>query len=98
MIFNDFADDAENLRNDEGMSKMKRTGISVANTILCKLNGNNGLERSFLFGVPEKGTSTFSYLNFNCPDYNNATNTYAVIIIERDGRRKEGKIAWITFE
>ena len=93
VIFNDLAD---NFENDEDESKSKKmSAASVSNAVCYRLNGD-AIDRSFLFGEPKAGSSTFCFINGS--DYNTANNTYATIMIERDGRNKQSRIAWVTFE
>ena len=50
-----------------------------------------------LFGEPDgKKASTFCYIESS--DYNKDINTYATMIVERDGKDKSARIAWITFQ
>jgi hypothetical protein len=55
------------------------------------------MDKFFLFGQPDdKHSSTFCYIESS--HYNKETKTYATMIVERDGRDKQARIAWVTFE
>ena len=94
VLFNDLPG---NFDRDEDETKRKMaTSVSATNTICFKLNGDN-IEKSYLFGEPDgKHSATFSYIESS--DYNKETNTYATLIVEKDGRDKSARIAWVKFQ
>ncbi len=94
VIFNDLPG---NFEKTEEQAKRKTVAyVSATNTVCYKLN-NGTMDKFYLFGNPdEKGNSTFSYIQSS--DYNTDVNTYATMIVEKDGRDKQAKIAWITFK
>ncbi len=94
VLFNDVA---RNFDKDEDESKRTTIkGVSATNTICFKLNDDK-IDKWYLFGEPDdKHDAIFSYIESS--HYNKETNCYATLIVERSGRDKECKIAWITFE
>jgi hypothetical protein len=93
VIFNDLP---KNSDKDEEDEKRKTVAyVSKTNTMCFKLN-NPKIDKFFLFGEPGEDKSTFCFIASS--DYNKELSTYATMIIERNGRDKQAKIAWITFE
>ena len=94
VLFNDIPGNAD--RDEEDPKRKQVYGVSATNTICYKLNGDK-IERSYLFGEPDsKRSATFSYIQSS--DYNKEINTYATLIVEKDGRDKSARIAWVKFE
>ena len=94
VIFNDLPRNAEKEESDD--SRKKVAAASPTNTMCYRMDGDK-IEKSYLFGEPEgKKESTFCNIRSSC--YSNEFNTYATIIVEREGRRKSSKIAWVTFD
>ena len=93
LLFNDMV---SNIGKDENESNRRKvSAASLTNSVGYRLN-NNSLERLFFFGEPGDNSSTFSYTSGT--DYNEGANTYATIIIERTGRKKEARLAWVIFD
>jgi hypothetical protein len=94
IIFNDLPANSD---KDEDEEKRKAVvNVSNTNTMCYKLNDPK-MDKFYLFGEPDdKHNSTFCYIESS--DYNKDLNTYATMIVERDGRDKEAKIAWVTFQ
>ena len=94
VLFNDIPD---NVNKDEDETKRKQVfGVSATNTICFKLNGDK-IDKSYLFGEPDdKHSATFSYIQSS--DYNKETSTYATLIVEKDGRDKSARVAWVKFQ
>jgi hypothetical protein len=94
IIFNDLPGNSDRDEDDE---KRKTVAyVSKTNTMCYKLNGQS-MDKLYLFGEPKDDSkSTFCYIESS--DYNKESNSYATMIVERDGRDKEAKIAWVTFE
>ncbi len=94
VIFNDLPKNSE---KDEDEERRKTVAyVSKTNTMCYKL-GDTRMEKFFLFGDPgSDDNSTFCYIASS--NFNKEINTYATMIIERKGRDKEAKIAWVTFE
>jgi len=94
VIFNELPGNAERGEEDEKRKMVK--SVSTTNTICYKLTDPK-MEKTFLFGEPDgKKESTFCYIESS--DYNKEIGTYATMIVERDGRSKQARIAWITFQ
>ncbi len=93
VIFNDLPANAEKDEDDEKRKAV--TYVSKTNTMCYKLN-NPKMDKFYLFGEPADNSSTFCFIESS--DYNKELNTYATMIIERDGKDKQAKIAWITFD
>lgn len=68
--------------------------VSLSNTV-CHTLGKDP-KKYFLFGSPDKGNNTFSYIQSS--HFRKSNNTYATIIIERKGRKKMSRVAWLTFK
>lgn len=95
VFFNDYP---ENFSKDEEKERKRKmvTGISNTNAICYKLK-YAGFDKSYLFGAPTSDKqSTFCYIEAG--DYFPKTSTYATLIVERDGRKKQSKIAWINLD
>lgn len=94
VIFNDLP---KNSDKDEDEERRKAVAyVSKTNTMCYKL-GDPKIEKFFLFGEPANDDkSVFSYIASS--DFNKDINTYATMIVERDGRDKNAKIAWVSFE
>jgi len=91
-----FNDAVSNIGKGEDESKRRKvSAVSLTNSVGYRLNNNN-LERVFFFGEPTDNSSIFSYTSGT--DYNESANTYATVIIERNGRKKEARLAWVTFD
>ncbi len=94
VIFNDLPRNADKDEEDEKRKTVSK--VSKTNTMCYKLN-NPKIDKFFLFGEPtDNSESTFCYIQSS--DFNKELNCYATMIVERDGRSKVAKIAWITFE
>jgi len=94
VIFNDLPRNSDKEEDDD--SRKMVTSVSSTNTMCYKLNDPK-MDKFYLFGEPDgKKASTFCYIESS--DYNKDINTYATMIVERDGRSKSAKIAWITFQ
>jgi hypothetical protein len=94
IIFNDYL---SNYHQDEDERKKKVvTTINNASTICYRLN-NGKIERSFLFGAPKEDNEC-KHTYIESSHYQKDDNTYAALIIDRDGKKKEAKIAWVKFK
>ena len=92
IVFNDLPANADK-DEDEKVKTVK--SVSGTNTMCYKLNGPK-LDKFYLFGEPDgRRSSTFCYIESS--DYNKDLNSYATVIVERDGRSKAAKIAWLKF-
>ena len=92
VILNDLA---SNFNKDEDEAKTKMMYASGTSAIAYKM-ANNNIERFFLFGEPDDKTNIFSYIEG--ADYNEPLKTYCTIIVERDGRQKQARMAWVIFD
>ncbi len=93
VIFNDPPSNYE--KGEDEPKRKTMSSVSESNTICFKL-GNTSIEKFFLFGDPGEKQSTFCYIAAS--DFNKDMSTYATMIVERTGRDKQTRIAWITFE
>jgi hypothetical protein len=94
VVFNDLPVNAEKDENEEKRKTV--TYVSGTNAMCYKLDEGK-MEKFYLFGDPsDKNNSVFC--NIEASDFNRSINTYATIIIQRDGRDKQARVAWVTFE
>jgi len=94
VIFNDLPRNADKDETEESRKTVKY--VSATNTMCYKLNDPK-MDKFYLFGEPDsKNTSTFCYITSS--NYNQDINTYATLIVERDGRSKSARIAWVKFQ
>ena len=93
VIFNDLPKNSDKDEEEENRKMVK--SVSSTNTICYKLNEPK-MDKFFLFGEPDdKHSSTYCYIESS--DYNKDINTYATMIVERDGRSTQSRIVWVTF-
>lgn len=92
-----FNDNTKNFGKDE--DDRRRAPVNnpnKLNTVCYQLKGND-VNKFYLFGATEaKDQSNTCYIDAS--DYMPATNTYATLLIERDGYDRTVRMAWITFE
>ncbi len=93
VLFNDLATNTD--KDEHDAKHRKVAGASKTNTVVYKLN-ENSIDRFFLFGEPAENSSIFCYIDGT--DYNEPTKTYATVIIERTGKDKKARVAWVTFD
>ncbi len=93
VILNDYP---ENFDKEQNSKKWKDVNyVSESNTIFYKIENGN-VSKEYLFGKPtENNKYKFSYIASS--DYQPATNTYATLIVQRDGKEKLARIAWVKF-
>jgi hypothetical protein len=92
VIFNDLTTNKDKDEHDTRHRKV--AGASLTNTVAYKL-GDNSIDRLYLFGEPQDKSCTFCYIEGT--DFNESSNTYATVIIERTGREKHARVAWVSF-
>ncbi len=93
ILYNDYP---ENFDKPVGKKMKEVVAISDANTVACSVTGNK-VEKFYLFGTPKDDDySKFSYIESS--NYSPATKTYATLMIDRDGRKKVAKVAWVQFK
>src|SRR5262249_4820297 len=91
-----FNDDNKNFDQDEDDKKRKTVvKVSKLNTICYPLNSST-LSKFFLFGEP--GDNQSNSLHIDASDYDESTNTYSTIMVERDGRDRSARLVWVKFD
>lgn len=93
LIFNDLPEnfhkkDADNIKTIAAASEM--------NTVYYELK-NGFFVKHFLFDAP-KGDDDLSFANIASADFMDETNTFATLMVKRNGRKKEAHIAWVKFK
>lgn len=92
-LFNEYP---KNLERDEDRRRKTVVAISDASTVCYKLD-NGKLTCNYLFGNPkDEDISKFCYIESS--DFNKDNNTYATLMMKRDGRKKEAHVAWVKFD
>ncbi|MCD6062527.1 MAG: hypothetical protein K0R82_438 [Flavipsychrobacter sp.] len=93
VVFNDYT---ENFHKGEDAKRKKVVvAISDANTVCYKLN-NGKIDKYFLFGAPkEDNEAKFCYIESS--HFMKDNNTYATLMMDRKGRKKQAQIAWVKF-
>ena len=91
ILYNDYP---ENL-DKTGKKRKTVVAISDANTVCYELD-NGRMTQSYLFGTPAKDQAKFCYIESS--DFLEESNTYATLMMTRDGRKKQAYIAWVKFE
>jgi hypothetical protein len=89
VIFNDHP---KNFERDAEKNPKTLQGVSEANTICYKLNGGE-ISKMYFFGEPDKTFDNRLAL-ISSGDYSEATGDYAVMMIEKAGRKKQARLAW----
>lgn len=95
ILFNDYP---KNFNNDQSIKhKSVVVAISKANTVCYKLKDGKR-EKYYLFGKPvdEDEESKFCYVESS--HFDKKTSTYATLLMERHGKDKQAKIAWVKFD
>ncbi len=92
-----FNDNTKNFGKDEDDRRRALVNNpNKLNTVCYQLKGNE-VNKFYLFGATEeKDQSNTCYIDAS--DYMPANNTYATLLIERDGHERQVRMAWITFE
>lgn len=90
VIFNDLR---ENFERDERSNPRTLGAISGANTVCYKLS-NGKSEKFYLFGAPRsKEEARFAFISSS----SSLDNSYATLMIEKTGKNKMARIAWVSF-
>lgn len=94
ILFNDYP---ENFAKDDN-AKRKKTVVTIsgANTVFFRW-ANGKREKFYLFGTPATDDES-KFCAVESSNFDKATNTYATMMIEKHGRDKQAKIAWIKFD
>ena len=93
LVFNDYP---ENFHKKESEKMEVVAKASDMNAVYYELK-NGFFKKHFLFGAP-KGDTDLKFANIASAHFMDATNTYAVLMIDRDGRKKQARIAWVKFD
>jgi len=92
VIFNDLP---ANDDKDEERGRKKVVRVSRTNTICYKVKRGE-MEKTYLFGDTKDEDNRFSYIESS--NFYKATNTYATLVVERDGHKKQSRVAWVTLD
>lgn len=92
ILYNDYP---ENFHQDDNRKKKTISSISTTNTVCYKMT-YAGYDKMTLFGTIPDSESKFSFIESS--NFDKRTNTYAVIMMHREKRKKEAKVAWVNFE
>jgi hypothetical protein len=88
-----FNDHPKNFERDAEKNPKMLQGVSDANTICYKF-ADGELSKCYFFGEPDKSFNN-RFALISSGDYSAATGDYAVLMIEKTGRRdKQARIAW----
>jgi hypothetical protein len=90
VIFNDHP---KNFERDAEKKPKTLQGVSEANTICYKLNPGGEMSKMYFFGEPDKDFDNRLCM-ISSGDYTPETGDYAVMIIEKNGRKKQARLAW----
>lgn len=86
----------ENMTIQNPAAREALSSFSWSVAIYAKLE-KGVIERDYLL-EPTKGDTYTTFAYFSSGHFDKNTNTYAVMMVRRDGRKKTAHIAWITFE
>jgi hypothetical protein len=90
VIFNDHP---ENFDRDLKKSPKTLIGVSDANTVVYRLSEGE-MTRSYLFGTPDANFDN-RFAMISSGNYSENTGDYAVLIIEKKGKKKNARVAWV---
>lgn len=91
VIYNEYPENME-----KGVKKLKTVeAVTDASTVICSYN-NGKYSRQYLFQKPEKKVNTFAFIGSS--DYSEKAKTYAVLVIQREKRKKQARIAWVKLD
>lgn len=93
LIFNDYP---ENFHKKDGSKIKTVAAASNMNSVYYELKAGF-FEKHFLFAAP-KGETDLKFANIASAHFMDATSTYATLMVERDGRKKQARIAWVKFK
>jgi hypothetical protein len=92
---NDY-DRPEDRNSRAPMIRVKNDGISDCNTVCYKFN-NGKIEKHYLFGEPDDNfDNRFSFISAG--HYLKSANTYATLMLEKSGKKKQAHIAWVKLD
>jgi len=87
-----FNDHPKNFERDAEKNPKVLQGVSDANTICYRLTGGQ-MSKMYFFGEPNDSFDNRLAL-ITSGDYSEVTGDYAVLMIEKNGRKKAARIAW----
>lgn len=93
LVFNDYP---ENFHKKESERMETVAKASDMNSVYYELK-SGFFKKQFLFGAP-KGDTDLKFANIASAHFMESTNTYATLMIDRDGKKKQARIAWVVFE
>ena len=71
------------------------TGLGECDGYYFNISGNNSSpERNYLFGEPE-GKKMHNMALFAISDYNNDSNIYTTLKLEKEGKEKGVRVIWL---
>jgi hypothetical protein len=92
VVFNDMP---ENMNNSLSDDSKRMSGVSHADAILNQYDGKD-VVRSYLFGKPDdRFSSRFAMIGDG--EWSSGLQRYAVIMVDRNGREKEARLALVQF-
>jgi len=91
-----FNDHPKNFERDAEKSPKTLQGVSDANTICYRLTGGQ-TSKFYFFGEPDDTFDNRLAL-ITSGDFSETLGDYAVMIIEKKGRNKQARIAWVNFK
>lgn len=92
IFFNDLQENMDNY----GVKEPRRLS-SISGTNMVVHSFGKDTKSFYGFGKP-KNDKDHTFFNRKASDYQNSSKTYATMIIENEGRKKQARIAWMTFE
>ena len=90
-----FNDHPANFERDAEKTPKFLTGVSDANTICYRVVGDE-VSKFYLFGQPDKSFDN-RFANFMSASYDQNRHLYAVMVVEKNGRKKQSRLAWVGF-
>ncbi len=94
LLLNDIPQNFE--KEEDELKRNEATDVNKMSTVCYTLNGSK-VNKFYLFGVPESKDQRAA-CQIEASDYQQSTNTYATILVERNGRDREAKMVWVKFE
>lgn len=94
VLFNDYA---ENFLSDEKTEKKQVKGGSESNLVCYQIGSDGTYKKQYLFGqANDEKNRVFSHVQSS--NFSAENNTYATLVVERNGRKKQSRIAWLNFQ
>jgi hypothetical protein len=92
VLFNDYPEN-----QDKYGSVSPKTVHSVSGTNVVVHSFGKDPKSYYLFGKPSNDKDR-TFFNRKASDYQRSTGSYATMIIENQGRKKQARIAWVSFK